>query len=79
MKRRPFLVLPAVILALAATFFVFYEARLLYVTRGLQSIRSGGSGAYIGAVAFPLLAVLFAWGARRCWRASRIDPRGAGT
>jgi hypothetical protein len=70
MTRRPILVLPAVLFALAAAFFVFYEARLLYVTRGLQSIRAGGGGAYIGAVAFPLLALVFAWGARRCWRSS---------
>ena len=71
MTRRPILVLPAVLFTLAAAFFVFYEARLIYVTRGLQSIRVGGGGAYVGAVAFPLLALAFAWGARRCWRASR--------
>lgn len=73
MTRRPILVLAAVMLALAAAFFVFYEARLLYVTRGLQVIRAGGAGAYVGAAAFPLLALVFVWGARRCWRASRGD------
>ena len=73
MPRRPILVLPAGIFALAAAFFVFYEARLLFVTRGLQSIRAGGGGAYVGAVAFPLLALVFAWGARRCWSASRVE------
>jgi hypothetical protein len=58
-------------LALVSAFFVFYTVRLLYVTHGLQSIRSGGQGAYIGAVVFPFLAVLTGWGGWRCLRASR--------
>jgi hypothetical protein len=56
------------ILALLSLFFVFYTARLLYVTRGLTAIRVGGQGAYVGALVFPLLAILFAWGAWRLWR-----------
>jgi len=47
----------AVLLAAVSVFFVFYTARLLYVTHGLSAIRAGGQGAYIGAVVFPLLAV----------------------
>ena len=42
------------VLALLSAFLVFYTARLLYVTRGLTTIRIGGQGAYIGAVVFPL-------------------------
>jgi len=56
-------------LALMSVFFIFYTGRLLYVTHGLTAIRSGGQGAYIGAVVFPLLAILFGWGA---WRLLRL-------
>ena len=58
-----------IILALLSLFFVFYTARLLYVTHGLTSIRSGGQGAYVGATIFPLLALVFGWGA---WRLLRL-------
>ena len=58
-----------VVLALLSVFFLFYTARLLYVTRGLTAIRTGGQGAYVGAVVFPLLAILFGWGA---WRLLRL-------
>jgi hypothetical protein len=64
--------LAAILLALASAFFVFYTARLLYVTHGLTATRAGGQGAYIGAIAFPLLALLFGWGA---WRSIRIVRR----
>ena len=57
-----------VALALLSVFFVFYTARLLYVTHGLTAIRTGGQGAYVGAVVFPLLAILFGWGAWRLLR-----------
>ena len=70
MSRHPVSVFSAALLSLAAVFFVFYELRLLYVTRGLMSVRAGGNGAYLGAVVFPLLALMFGWGALRCWRAS---------
>ena len=59
------------LLALLSAFFVFYAARLLYVTHGLQATRAGGQGAYVGAVVFPLLALSFGWGAWRCARAVR--------
>jgi hypothetical protein len=58
-----------VVLALLSVFFLFYTARLLYVTRGLAAIRTGGQGAYVGAVVFPLLAILFGWSA---WRLLRL-------
>jgi hypothetical protein len=57
-----------IVLALLSLFFVFYTARLLYLTRGLTAIRPGGQGAYLGAIVFPLLAILFGWGAWRLWR-----------
>jgi hypothetical protein len=63
--------LGALLLALLSAFFVFYTARLLYVTRGLSATRAGGQGAYAGAVAFPLLAVILGWGAWRCARVAR--------
>jgi hypothetical protein len=61
----------AVLFALASAFFIFYTTRLLYVTSGLRVTRPGGQGAYVGAVVFPLLALLFGWGAWRCVRAVR--------
>ena len=63
--------LAATLLALASAFFVFYTARLLYVTHGLRATRAGGQGAYVGAVVFPLLALVFSWGAWRFGRAIR--------
>ena len=63
--------LAAMLLALASAFFVFYTARLLYVTHGLRATRAGGQGAYVGAVVFPFLALLFGWGAWRFARAIR--------
>lgn len=66
--RRALLSCVALILGLLSAFFVFYTARLLYVTRGLRATRAGGQGAYVGAVAFPLLAILLGWGAWRCVR-----------
>ena len=56
-------------LALLSVFFIFYTGRLVYVTRGLSSIRPGGQGAYVGAVVFPVLAIMFGWAA---WRFLRL-------
>lgn len=66
---KTIIVIPGVVLALLSVFFLFYTARLFYVTRGLTAIRTGGQGAYLGAVVFPLLAILFGWGA---WRLLRL-------
>jgi len=49
----------ATLCGLVSAFFVFYTIRLLYVTRGLTAVRSGGQGTYIGAVVFPALAIVF--------------------
>jgi hypothetical protein len=53
--------------ALISAFFVFYSLRLLVVTGFLRHVRAGGSGAYVGAVVFPLLALGFAWASVRLW------------
>ena len=58
----------AVGLAALSAFFVFYTVRLLAVTQFLRQTRAGGQGAYIGAIVFPILAIVFAWAAVRCWR-----------
>ena len=55
-------------LGAVSAFFIFYTARLLVVTDFLRHTRAGGQGAFIGAVAFPVLAIAFAWVARICWR-----------
>jgi hypothetical protein len=57
----------AVLAALVSAFFVFYFVRLLVVTGFLRHVRPGGSGAYVGAVAFPLIALGSAWAAVRLW------------
>ena len=61
----------AFLLALPSAFFFFYTGRLLYVTHGLTAIRAGGKGAYVGALVFPLLALLLGWCAWLCIRAAR--------
>jgi len=58
----------AIALGACSAFFVFYEVRLLMVTGFLQHVRSGGQGAYIGAVVFPLIAVALALASRAVWR-----------
>ena len=67
------------ILAVAAgavsAFFIFYTARLLAVTQFLQHTRAGGQGAFIGAVAFPVLAIACGWASWRLWRAGRAPER----
>jgi len=63
--------LGALLLALLSAFFVFYTVRLLYVTRFLSAIRAGGQGAYVGAVVFPLLALLLGWCGWRLFKAAR--------
>ena len=59
-------VLAVVLFALSA-FFIFYTVRLFAVTGALTHTRPGGQGAYIGAIVFPLLALVFAWAGVRCW------------
>lgn len=61
-------VLFGLFLALLTFFFIFYTARLLYVTHGLTTIRADGQGAYIGAIVFPLLGIVCGFGAWRCLR-----------
>ena len=57
----------AVLLFALSAFFVFYTVRLFAVTGALTHLRRGGQGAYIGAIVFPLLAIVFAWVGIRCW------------
>jgi len=65
--RRVVALLPGLI----CVFFVFYTIRLLVVTAFLTRTRAGGGGAFIGAIAFPLLAFFFGWLAARAWRGGR--------
>lgn len=61
----------ALIASLVCAFFVFYTVRLLVVTAFLTRTRAGGAGAFLGALAFPILAIGFGWLAVRAWRGSR--------
>jgi hypothetical protein len=63
----------AVIIGCISLFFVFYTIRLYTVTRGLQSVRASGHGAYIGAVVFPLLAIALGILAWRLWHRRAPD------
>ena len=58
----------AILAGLFSAFFIFYTIRLLVVTSGLQQVRAGGQGAYIGAVIFPILAIALGWASIRAWR-----------
>lgn len=66
----------ALIAGFISAFFIFYTVRLLVVTAFLTRTRAGGGGAFVGAIAFPLLALFFGWIAVRAWRRKRIsgDP-----
>ena len=65
----------ALIAGLVCAFFVFYTVRLFVVTGFLTRTRAGGGGAFVGAIAFPLLALFFGWLARRAWRSERSSAR----
>ena len=60
----------ALISGCISAFFVFYTVRLLVVTSFLTHTRAGGGGAFVGAIVFPVLALLFGWLAVRAWRRS---------
>ena len=66
-KEEPMRIV-SVVLGFVSAFFVFYTVRLLLVTRFLQQVRSTGHGAYVGAVAFPAIAIAFGWAAVALWR-----------
>lgn len=53
------LYLLGIISGAVSLFFFFYTIRLFLVTRGLTVISTGEQGAYIGAIAFPILAIGF--------------------
>ena len=67
----------AIVAGLFSGFFIFYTIRLLVVTSGLQQIRAGGQGAYIGAVIFPILAIALGWASIRAWRWAPRKRRAA--
>jgi hypothetical protein len=54
-----------------SAFFLFYFLRLLAVTKMLAEIRPGGAGTYVGAIAFPVLSVVFGYAASRLWKKRR--------
>lgn len=68
----------AIVLGAISAFFTLYTVRLLVVTHGLQLIRSGGQGAYIGAGAFPVIALVLGWSCTHAWqRGSRVGATTA--
>jgi hypothetical protein len=65
----------AIVLGGISAFFIFYTCRLLYVTRFLTAVRANGHGAYIGLIAFPVIALVAGWAAARIARRLRISGR----
>ena len=68
---KPIRMIIGIVFALLSVFFVFYTVRLLYVTHGLTAIRPGGQGAYLGALVFPLLAIVFGWSVWKLLRSKK--------
>lgn len=66
----------AIVAGLMSAFWVFYALRLFVVTGFLQRVRPGGHGAYIGAIAFPALALVFGWLAVYLWRRPGVRRAG---
>jgi hypothetical protein len=60
-----------VVCGIIGAFFIFYTARLLYITQGLSNIRVGGKGTYIGAVVFPILSLTFCFFSWRLYKTIR--------
>ena len=77
LKETPLLRALALVAGLLSAFFIFYTIRLLAVTSFLTRIRAGGGGAFVGAIVFPLLALLFGWVALRAWRGTRLSDRAS--
>ena len=66
----------AIVAACCSAFYLFSTIRLLAVTGFLMRTRPGGGGAYVGAIVFPLLALVFGWAAWRAWHAAgRVTHR----
>jgi hypothetical protein len=65
----------AIVLGGISAFFIFYTCRLLYVTRFMTGVRAGGQGAYIGLIAFPVIAIVAGWAAARIVRRLRVSGR----
>lgn len=70
-SQRLLLYTLSALFAFISVFFVFYTVRLLVVTRGLQTTRPGGGGAFVGALVFPALAIGCAWVSWRCVKRAR--------
>jgi hypothetical protein len=70
-SQRRLLYTLSVLFAFVSAFFVYYTARLLYVTRGLQATRPAGQGAFVGAIVFPALAIGCAWVSWRSFKRAR--------
>jgi hypothetical protein len=57
-----------VLFAAPAIFFAYYTVRLVYVNLAVQGVAAHRqSGMYIGAVAFPIATLVFAWLSIRCF------------
>jgi len=74
MKAARSILLAAVAMVLFAgcAFFVYYTARLIYVNLTVAGVaQHRQAGMYIGAVAFPVIALALGYLGLRCVKASR--------
>jgi len=60
-----------IVCGVIGAFFIFYTARLFYITQGLSNIRVGGKGTYIGGVVFPILSLIFCFFSWRLYKTIR--------
>jgi hypothetical protein len=71
-----FLSLAGTLLALASLFFLYYTVRLIYINLTVAEIAARRSGGMlIGAIAFPLAAILFGFLSWFCFKKARISKR----
>jgi hypothetical protein len=59
------------ILAVASAFFAYYTVRLAYINLAGR-VGHRENGMFLGAVAFPVAALLFGWCSRWCFRKARV-------
>jgi len=68
--RRVLLTLASICFGAACLFFAWYTVRLVWVNLYTADVaRHRQMGMYVGAVAFPVAALLFGYVSRRCWLA----------
>jgi biotin transporter BioY len=70
--KNIFLSVVSLALGAACLFFAWYTLRLAWVNLTMQdAARHRQTGMLIGAIVFPVAAILFGYLCRRCWKLRR--------